>query len=98
MRTLFAAFTILLVTATAAVASPSSAAKAAAAKWLGLVDNGNYAQSWITASPLLKTRTSEAQWAKAAGAVLNSLGALDSREMTTIEMRSPSSRIWRDSG
>jgi hypothetical protein len=49
-------------TATAEVASAESAARA----WLGLVDAGNYAKSWSSASSVFRQKVSESQWESAA--------------------------------
>jgi hypothetical protein len=60
---------------------PESTAAAAALAWLTLVDAGNYAQSWNTASTLFRQQVSQPQWQSAAATARDPLGALKSRSL-----------------
>lgn len=87
MKVLFALILALLLPVAAQAADPSADAVAAAKSWLALVDKGDYAKSWTEASNLLKTRISEAEWAKAAAPIHETLGNVVSREETGVDMR-----------
>lgn len=60
---------------------PVGAAEAAAHAWLGLVDSGNYAQSWSTAARRFRDSIGETQWAARISAVREPLGAVKSRKV-----------------
>jgi len=70
-------------TATSEVASAESAARA----WLGLVDAGNYAKSWGSASSLFRQKVSASQWESAAASARAPFGAFKSR---TLQSATPS--------
>ena len=57
------------------------AAIAAAEKWLGLVDEGKYAESWTEAAGYFKNAVTQDQWAQSLKAVRNPFGKLISREV-----------------
>ena len=57
----------------------------AADRWLKLVDNGDYKQSWMTASTIFKNAVTEAQWARQVGSVRKPLGALVSRKLKSAQ-------------
>lgn len=59
----------------------TSAAEAAAAQWLALVDAGNYAASWNQAAQLFKTKVSKEQWSQIAKSARGPLGKLNSRTL-----------------
>lgn len=62
---------------------PQAAAEAAAETWLGLVDSGNYAQSWNTAARYFQAAVPQSQWEARVSAVRTPLGALKSRHLTS---------------
>ena len=69
-------------------ATPEEPAEAAALAWLGLVDVGNYAQSWSSASSLFRQKVSESQWQSAAASVRAPFGTLKSRTLRSATARS----------
>jgi hypothetical protein len=71
-------------TATSEVASAESAARA----WLGLVDAGNYAKSWSSASSVFRQKVSESQWESAAASARAPFGAFKSRTLQSATPRS----------
>lgn len=76
----FLAAGLLWLGASAALSSNSSeAAQAAALHWLGLVDSGNYSQSWITASSLFREKISQSKWETAVSSARSPFGKLISR-------------------
>jgi len=79
-----------IVTAATPNATPEVAAASAAEAWLGLVDAGNYASSWSTASSLFRQKVSESQWQSAAAATRAPFGALKSR---TLQSATPKSSL-----
>jgi len=88
VRTLFRlTFFVLLIAglATAAAASDEkeSAAVAAVAPWLSLVDSGQYAESWFQASSDFRNLASKEQWVDALKTVRTPLGKLMSRQLKT---------------
>ena len=57
---------LLLLTGWAAAApAPEAAAQEVALAWLGLVDGGNYADSWTQAATLFRDNVTQAQWQSA---------------------------------
>ncbi len=71
-------------------ATPEAAAESAALAWLGLIDAGNYAQSWSSASFLFRQKVSESQWQSAAASARAPFGALKSR---TLQSATPKSAL-----
>jgi hypothetical protein len=65
------------LTADASVA----AAQAAAQTWLGLLDAGNYPQSWNTAAKHLQESIPESKWVSHISEVRSQLGAVQSRSV-----------------
>jgi hypothetical protein len=61
----------------AAVAQATGAADA----WLKLVDDGDYKQSWESASSIFKNAITDDQWEQRVGAVREPLGKLVSRKL-----------------
>jgi len=53
----------------------------AAEKWLGIVDEGKYAESWNEAAELFKNAVKQGQWEQAIQAVRAPLGKLVSRKV-----------------
>jgi hypothetical protein len=58
-----------------------TAAIAAAEQWLGLVDEGKYAESWTEAAGYFKNAVAQEQWGQSLKAIRNPLGKLISREV-----------------
>ncbi len=58
-----------------------AAAQKSAEQWLALVDEGNYAESWKTASAYFQTAVPQNQWEQAISAVRRPLGDLASRQL-----------------
>jgi Protein of unknown function (DUF4019) len=56
-------------------------AKQAAAAWLKLVDQGNYAQSWSDASSFFKAHVDQPTWETQVSAVREPLGGVVSRKV-----------------
>ena len=77
--------TIILVPVAAFAQSPNKekAAVAAAEKWLGLVDKGEYTESWKEAAAYFRNSVSEQKWEQAAQGVRKPLGELISRKVKT---------------
>jgi len=73
----------LLVTAMplAADEAAEKAAQGAAQKWLSLVDQGKYAESWETAAAYFKNAVSEKQWLQSMKGARQPLGKLVSRKL-----------------
>jgi hypothetical protein len=84
------AISLFSATATGATETPEVAAQAAALAWLSLVDAGNYAQSWSSASSLFRQKVSQSQWQTAAAGARAPLGALKSR---TLQSATPKSAL-----
>src|SRR5437588_11370689 len=78
------AIVAVLTTASAQGSSaetPAGAAQAAARVWLGLVDAGDYAKSWVTGAEYFRNLVLQAQWVTSAAQVRGSLGGLKSRRL-----------------
>ena len=80
--------TAMLVAATGMTAEPEKekekeAALSAAKKWLNIVDEGKYAESWTAASAYLKGVVKQEQLAQGLQAVRNPLGKVISREVSS---------------
>jgi hypothetical protein len=76
----------LILTAVAAVggnADKEKAAVASAERWLGLVDQGNYTESWKEAATLFRNAVSQRQWKQTLQAVRKPLGTLVTRKVKT---------------
>lgn len=57
------------------------AAVTSAQKWLGLIDAGQYGESWKEASPMFRAAVSQQQWEQQLHAVRKPLGELVSRQV-----------------
>ena len=81
---------LLAVTAAAATntETPEGAAESAALAWLGLIDAGDYAQSWRSAASSFRQRISESQWETAAASARTPFGALKSRALRSATPKS----------
>ena len=62
-------------------ANKEKAAVASAEKWLGLVDQGDYAESWKQAAEYFRNNVSEQKWAQAMQGMRKPLGNLVSRKL-----------------
>ena len=78
-------FSFITTTAPAADQAAVDEATKAADGWLKLVDNGDYKQSWETASSLFRNAVTEDQWAKQVGSAREPLGALVSRKLKSAQ-------------
>jgi hypothetical protein len=76
---------LLAVAALRADEGPEKAAEEAARSWLGLVDAGNYAESWSQAASLFKKQVTAEQWQTAAGNARDPLGKVLSRRPKSAE-------------
>jgi len=63
--------------------TPEGAAEAAARVWLGLVDAGDYAKSWVTGAEYFRNSVLQAQWVTSVARVRGSLGGLKSRRLVS---------------
>ena len=92
MRIAVALCVITLGAASVPAATPSAApegpAESAALAWLGLIDGGNYAQSWSSAASLFRQKVSESQWQSAVSGTRAPLGALKSRTLRSAALKS----------
>jgi len=80
------AIVAVLTTASAQGSSaetPEGAAEAAARVWLGLVDAGDYAKSWVTGAEYFRNLVLQAQWVTSVARVRGSLGGLKSRRLVS---------------
>jgi hypothetical protein len=64
-------------------ASKEKAAVASAEKWLGLIDNGEYAASWKDAGTFFRNNVTEQKWEHAMQGMRKPLGSLVSRKLKT---------------
>jgi len=74
----------LAMTAASALAAPGDPVAGAKA-WAGLLDHGQYAQSWNEAGSLFRSQISRARWARMATGVRGPLGPVVSRTFTSIQ-------------
>ena len=82
IATLLGLFLLLSVGVAAAGGfDKKKAAVVAAEKWLALVDNGEYAESWNNAAQYFKAAVEQQQWERSLQAVRMPLGKLISRKI-----------------
>jgi hypothetical protein len=86
----FAGIGLLAVSLAASIQGLSAdtsvtAAEAAAQSWLGLVDAGNYSQSWSTAASHLRDSIPESQWVSRMTEIRTHLGPVKSRSLKSAE-------------
>ena len=62
-----------------------AAAQNSAEQWLALVDEGNYAESWKTASAYFQTAVPQNQWEHTISAVRGPLGDMVSRQLKSAQ-------------
>jgi len=77
----------LILGATIALANETEkkeSAVASAEKWLTIVDNGNYSESWQKASEFFKQAVKQDQWEQAVRSVRKPLGKLVSRKLKSV--------------
>jgi len=60
-----------------------AAAESAAQTWLGLVDAGEYAQSWDSAAQYFRNSIPQAQWTSRVAATRGALGGVKSRSVAS---------------
>lgn len=72
---------IVAVSGLAAETENEKAALSAAEKWLSLVDEGKYAESWKEAAEYFRNTVKQEQWEHSAHAARHPLGKLLSRKM-----------------
>jgi hypothetical protein len=70
---------VLLSPFLARAEQPDKAAESAALAWLAIVDAGEYAKSWTTASEYFRSRIPRDQWVAAVSGARSPLGSLKSR-------------------
>jgi hypothetical protein len=76
----------LILTVVAAVGGSTEKEKAAVAsaeRWLGLVDQGKYAESWKEAATLFRNAVNQGQWEQTLQGVRKPLGSLVTRKVKT---------------
>jgi hypothetical protein len=76
----------LLITASPSAfseATPEDQAQAAALTWLGLVDAGDYQQSWVTAADYFRNSIEEREWVSRVSTVRASFRAPRSRSVSS---------------
>jgi hypothetical protein len=87
IRKIACLFTIVLIfsgiTASAANSKKELAALSAAEKWLAIVDNEEYAESWKETAELFKNAVQAQQWEQSMQGVRKPLGKLISRKAKT---------------
>lgn len=83
MRAMLTAIGLALAagSALAAGGDPVAGAKA----WAGLVDHGQYAQSWTQAGSLFRANVSKARWTSMVSGVRGPLGPVVSRTFTGVQ-------------
>ncbi len=77
-------FIILIISASAVYAGNSEKEKVAvssAEKWLGMVDQGRYAESWKEAAEFFRNAVTKEQWEQSLRAVRKPLGKVVSRKI-----------------
>ena len=74
---------LAVVTGVAEDSDEEKAAVAAAKKWLGLVDEGKYGESWKEAAGFFRNAVKQEQWEQSLQAVRKPLGKLVSRQVKT---------------
>lgn len=80
------AYTILTGLAAHASAADEQAATTASSKWLGLVDKGQYGQSWGQASQYFKNAVKKPQWESQVSAVRSPLGKVVQRKLKSAQL------------
>jgi hypothetical protein len=76
---------LLIPVAAWAVEADTQKATEAARSWLALVDANDYAQSWKSASTLLQSHVTEAQWESAGKAARDPLGPVVARNVASVD-------------
>ena len=74
---------LAVVTGVAEDSDKEKAAVAAAKKWLGLVDEGKYGESWKEAAGFFRNAVKQEQWEQSLQAVRKPLGKPVSRQVKT---------------
>ena len=71
-----------------AAPAPEAAAESAARVWLALLDAGNYADTWSSASAVFRQKVTQAQWQSAASGTRAPLGPVKSRTLRSVTLKS----------
>jgi hypothetical protein len=77
------ALALSVITASAQDSDKEKTAVSAAEKWLSMVDEGKYSDSWKGAAEYLRNAINQEQWNRSLQAVRKPLGKVVSRQMTT---------------
>jgi hypothetical protein len=81
------ALALSVITAIAQDSDKEKKAVSAAEKWLSMVDEGKYSDSWQGAAEYLRNAISQEQWNRSLQAVRKPLGKIVSRQMKTATYR-----------
>jgi hypothetical protein len=81
------ALALSVITAIAQDSNKEKTAVSAAEKWLSMVDEGKYSDSWQGAAEYLRNAISQEQWNRSLQAVRKPLGKIVSRQMKTATYR-----------
>nr|WP_320012184.1 DUF4019 domain-containing protein [uncultured Desulfobulbus sp.] len=76
-------FGLSLLSSIATASNSQDDINSAATTWLALIDRGDYAASWQTASTFFQEAVSQDDWSKIVSAVRSPLGAVTSRQLTS---------------
>lgn len=83
MRAMLTAIGMALAAGSALAASGDPVAGAKA--WAGLIDHGQYAQSWTQAGSLFRANVSKARWTTMVSGVRGPLGPVVSRTLASVQ-------------
>jgi hypothetical protein len=83
--TIIICFFVAVATGSAAENQKEDAAISATEKWVALIDEGKYSESWKEAAEYFKNAVTQEQWEKAAQAVRLPLGKRLSRKIKSSE-------------
>ena len=86
MKRTIVAWAVIVILLVAGISSATNTEKEKAAvivaeKWLSMVDQGNYAESWKEAAALFRNAVKQEQWEQSLQAVRKPLGKLVSRKV-----------------
>ena len=87
MRIVFSLLLLVWVCQANASDSNPLTAQASVTRWLELLDQAKYEETWESAAPVFKVALSAKRWAHAAGSARKPLGALVSRELVGTQYR-----------
>lgn len=84
-KTVMVGLILALVVAFASDKVTHDSPQAVAEAFLSLIDQGNYQESWLEASQVLRDNVDAHQWAEHAGNYRDPLGVVESRKLDSIE-------------